>query len=290
MEAVNTNPYKTLIGQLLGWLHQLPVIGFNSGKYGLNVIKQFFVPYLLKPSQQEDNDDGNDNDEDEYDDDDDETRFVIKRQNTFMYFSTKKLKFLDIINFLAPGYSYDKYLKAYGCELQKGHFPCEYVDGIGKLEDSALPSQEAFYSRLNDEGISDGEYARCQAVWRDNGMKTMHDFLVWYNNRYVVPFLHAIDKQFAFYKQQNIDMFKDGVSFPGLTLLMISSTNFRRTPSSLSSTRRTSICTYSSKTISSVVRPSYFTATMKRTSPRYGTKIRLDRLWGTMPMLCTCGR
>ena len=222
MEAVKTNPYKTLIGQLLGWLHQLPVIGFNSGKYDLNVIKQFFVPYLLKPSKQEDNDDGNDEDEEEEeDDDDDETRFVIKRQNTFMCFSTKKLKCLDIINFLAPGYSYDKYLKAYGCELQKGHFPYEYMDGIGKLEDSALPHQEAFYSRLKNEGISDEDYARCQAVWRDNGMKTMHDFLVWYNNRDVVPFLDAIDKKFAFYKQQNIDMFKDGVSVPGLTLLYL---------------------------------------------------------------------
>ena len=159
--------------------------------------------------------------EEEDDDDDDETRFVIKRQNTFMCFSTKKVKFLDIINFLAPGYSYDKYLKAYGCELQKGHFPYEYMDGIGKLEDSALPPQEAFYSRLKNEGISDEDYARCQVVWRDNGMKTMHDFLVWYNNRDVVPFLDAIDKQFAFYKQQNIDMFKDGVSVPGLTLLYL---------------------------------------------------------------------
>ena len=54
MEESKTNPYKTLIGQLLGWLHQLPIIGFNSGKYDLNVIKQFFVPYLLKPSKQED--------------------------------------------------------------------------------------------------------------------------------------------------------------------------------------------------------------------------------------------
>ena len=172
MEAVKTNPYKTLIGQLLGWLHQLPVIGFNSGKYDLNVIKQLFVPYLLKPSKQEDNDDGNDEDEEEEDDDNDDD------------------------------------------ELQKGHFPYEYMDGIGKLEDSALPPQEAFYSRLKNEGISDEDYARCQAVWRDNGMKTMHDFLVWYNNRDVVPFLDAIDKQFAFYKQQNIDMFKDGVSVP----------------------------------------------------------------------------
>ena len=31
MGEVKTNPYKTLSGQLLGWLHQLPVIGFNSG-------------------------------------------------------------------------------------------------------------------------------------------------------------------------------------------------------------------------------------------------------------------
>ena len=186
MGNTKTNPYKTLIGQLLGWLHQLPVIGFNSGKYDLNVIKQFFVAYLLKPSKQD-----KDEDIDEEDDDDDETQFVIKRQNTFMCFSTKKLKFLDIVNYLAPGFSYDKYLKAYGCDLQKGHFPYEYMDGIGKLEDRALPPQEAFYSRLKNEGISDEDYARCHAVWRDNGMKTMHDFLVWYNNRDVEPFLQA---------------------------------------------------------------------------------------------------
>ena len=190
-----------------------------------------------------------------------------------MCFSTKKLKFLDIINFLAPGYSYDKYLKAYGCELQKGHFP--YMDGIGKLEDCALPTQRAFYSRLKNEYISDPDYARCHAVWRDNRMKAMRDFLVWYNNRDVVSFLDAIDKQFTFYKQQNIDMFKDGVRVPGLTLLYLFN-EFPPTPSSLSSTRRTAICTYSSKTISSVVLQSYFTATMRRTSPRYGTKRRVD--------------
>ena len=39
-EGGRNNPYKTLIGQLLGWLRQLPVIGFNSGKYDLNMIKR----------------------------------------------------------------------------------------------------------------------------------------------------------------------------------------------------------------------------------------------------------
>ena len=172
MGEVNTNPYKTLIGQLLDWLHQLPVIGFNSGKYDLNVIKQLFVPYLLKPSKQ-DNDDDKDEDIDEDEEDDDDTRFVIKQQNTFMCFSTKKLKFLDIINYLAPGFSYDKYLKAYGGELQKGHFPYEYMDGIGKLEDRALPPQEAFYSRLKNEYISDDGYPRCQAIGFANGLDAL---------------------------------------------------------------------------------------------------------------------
>ena len=196
VEGGRNNPYKTLIGQLLGWLRQLPVIGFNSGKYDLNMIKRSFVPLLISNNAA-----------------------VIKRQNTYMCLSTTNLKFLDIVNYLAPGVSYDKYLKAYGCELGKGHFPYEYMDDLQKLEDRVLPPQSAFFSQLKNEGISDADYARCQAVWHDNQMKTMRDFLVWYNNRDVTPFLQAIDKQFGFYKHQNIDMFKDGISVPGLSLL-----------------------------------------------------------------------
>ena len=48
-----TNPYKKLIGQLYGWMHQLPVIGFNSGKYDLNAIKQFLILYFLSTSKTE---------------------------------------------------------------------------------------------------------------------------------------------------------------------------------------------------------------------------------------------
>ena len=182
------NPYKTLENQVQVWLHQLPVVGFNSGRYDLNAIKKFFVPLLISNNAA-----------------------VIKRQNTYMCLSTDQLKFVDICNYLAPGVSYDKYLRAYGCELQKLN--------IWKLEDRVLPPQSAFFSQLKNEGISDADYARCQAVWHDNQMKTMRDFLVWYNNRDVIPFLQAIDKQFAFYCDRDIDMFKDGISVPGLSLL-----------------------------------------------------------------------
>ena len=48
-----TNPYKKLMGQLYGWMHQLPVIGFNSGKYDLNAIKQLLVLYFMSTSKTE---------------------------------------------------------------------------------------------------------------------------------------------------------------------------------------------------------------------------------------------
>ena len=199
-----TNPFKKLLDQLFSWLQQLPVIGFNSGKYDLNMIKRSFVPLLIHNNTAER-----------------ASCFVIKRQNNFMCFSTNKLQFVDICNYLAPGFSYDKYLKAYGCDLQKGHFPYEYMDGIEKLEDRVLPPQSAFFSRLKNEGISNDDYARCQAVWRDNGMETLREYLIWYNNRDVTPFLDAIAKQFTFYCDRGIDMFKDGISVPGLSLLYL---------------------------------------------------------------------
>jgi hypothetical protein len=55
-------------------------------------------------------------------------------------------------------------------------------------------------------------------VWQENDMKTMHDFLVWYNNKDVEPMLEAIDKIFQFNQNRRINMFKDGISVPGLVL------------------------------------------------------------------------
>ena len=105
--------------------------------------------------------------------------------------------------------------------MTKGHFQYEYMDRLKRLNDNALPSKEAFLSRLKNDGISDEDYASCQEAWRINDMTTLRDFLVWYNNRDVVPFLQAIDRQFAFYQQRGIDMFKQGISVPGLTLLYL---------------------------------------------------------------------
>jgi hypothetical protein len=61
----------------------------------------------------------------------------------------------------------------------KGIFPYEWFDSFEKFDCAELPPKEAFYSELNEEGITDAEYARAQAVWSTFGCRTFqqyHDF------------------------------------------------------------------------------------------------------------------
>ena len=64
---------------------------------------------------------------------------------------------------------------------RKGIYPCEYMNSPEKLEETQLPPNEAFYSRLNDEGISDENYARAQKAWKTFEMKTLKDYHDLYN-------------------------------------------------------------------------------------------------------------
>ncbi len=131
---------------------------------------------------------------------------------------TEHLNFLDIKSYLAPGFSYAQFLKAYECEETKGFFPYEWIDGLEKLEDTSLPPHEAFYSSLKNENITQEEYRYCQQVWEDNEMTTVKDFLVWYNYLDVGPFVEAVEKMKRFWRNRKIDMLKDGISVPGLTM------------------------------------------------------------------------
>jgi len=84
--------------------------------------------------------------------------FVIKRANSYLCIKTEKLKFLDIRNFLAPGFSYNKFLSAYGCHGDKFFFPYEHIDSLEKLEEKQIPTQQAFYSELTKSNITEAEY------------------------------------------------------------------------------------------------------------------------------------
>ena len=194
------NLYGRLYTDFKKYLMRVPVVGFNSGKYDINLLK----PDLLKVMKDK---------ESEF-----KVNLVIRKGNNYMALSTQRLRFVDITNYLAPGFSYDRYLKAYSCELTKGSFPYEWMDDLDKLKYPALPPYEAFYSKLKGCNISREDYQYAHKVWHQKKMESFCDYLVWYNNRDVEPFVEAVSKQMAFYGEKGIDMFKDGYSVPGLTM------------------------------------------------------------------------
>ncbi len=49
--------------------------------------------------------------------------FAIKKANSYMSLKTQHLQFLDVRSYLAPNYSYDAFIKAYKCKLEKDFFP-----------------------------------------------------------------------------------------------------------------------------------------------------------------------
>ena len=63
---------------------------------------------------------------------------------------------------------------------RKGVYPYEYMNSPERLKETQLPLKEAFYSRLNDEGISNENYAHAKQVWETSEMKNLEH----YNNLY----------------------------------------------------------------------------------------------------------
>jgi len=191
----NATSLKT---QFDNWYLTLPIVSFNGSKYDINLMKQ----YLYKSLE----------------DHGETVSFSIKKANSYMSLKTQHLQFLDIRSYLAPNYSYDAFIKAYKCKLEKGFFPYDYFNSYDKINNTELPPHEAFFNKLKNKNITDEEYNVCINAWKDNNMKTFKDFLEWYNNLDVLPFVEAIEKMKEFYKLKRLDIFKDGVSLPGLVL------------------------------------------------------------------------
>ena len=95
----------------MNWANQVPVFGFNSRKYDLNLVKEYFVSTLSNMS--------------------DVT--VVKKDNSYMFLTSPMFKFLDVKNYLAPGLSYDSWCKANGCTVSELVFPYEWLNDYNKL-------------------------------------------------------------------------------------------------------------------------------------------------------------
>ncbi len=116
---------------------------------------------------------------------------------------TQHLQFLDVRSYLSPNYSYDAFIKAYKCKIEKGFSPYDYFDNYDKLSESKLPSHDLFCSKMKNKNISDEKYNICINAWEDNNMKIFKYFLEWYNNLDVLPFIEAVKKMKTFIKLRN---------------------------------------------------------------------------------------
>ena len=50
------------------------------------------------------------------------------------------------------------------------------MDNKGKFDETSIPPKEAFYSKLNEEGISDVDYARVKKIWEVFEIKNLSWF------------------------------------------------------------------------------------------------------------------
>jgi len=134
-----------------------------------------------------------------------------------MCIQTEKLRFLDVLNFLAPRFLYSDYLKAMEVEGEKFFWPYDIFKSMEVLYRTEFPDHEEFYSKLKSKNISVQEYEKCKEIWRQKGMKTLKDLLEYYNNEGVGHFIPALEKQNEFYKSCNLD-FKSAIFIPGLAI------------------------------------------------------------------------
>ncbi|MEW8548484.1 MAG: DNA polymerase [Candidatus Thiodiazotropha sp.] len=134
-----------------------------------------------------------------------------------MCISNENFKFLDVSQFLAPGHSYSSFLKAYEIEETKGFFPYRWFDNEKKLDSPCLPERADFFNDLRNEELSESDYETCKKAWEHLDMKTFKDYVVWYNNLDVGPFVKAVSKMQNQYFEIGLDVFKTAISLPGLS-------------------------------------------------------------------------
>ena len=207
-DTITEEKLMRLHAAMQNYMGSLVILGFNSSKYDINIIKQKLLARLdlhLANKQQF-------------------GTYTIKKGNAYACISTPKFVFLDISHFLAPGTSYADFLKAYQISEEKGFFPYEWFDDFEKLKQTYLPEKEAFYSSLKNASISDEDYHYCQQIWQRLNMQTFQDFLIWYNNLDVKPFVAAATKLQQFYFQKEIDVFKTTISVPGIARKLLFNT------------------------------------------------------------------
>ena len=189
--------------KLTVYCNQLTCLGFNSRKYDINLIKRNLYPILVVKGREKEIP---------------SWPHIIDRNGTVLALYTETLKFLDVSNYIAPGFSLDVFMRSHGAQLTKAKFPYEYLDSYSKLNETALPPPNPFYSKLREECISEKDYTECVHYWKENKMQTLGDYQQFYNLWDVIAFLEScITMANLYWSRFQIDIFREAMSLPGVT-------------------------------------------------------------------------
>ena len=227
------------------YIKTVPVLGYNSAHYDINLIKQHLItllmqdkredrqppPFITEANMVEDHypqDDGFEVCEGlQYPEYEAEPRDfgeinVIKQGGSYTQLVVgHKFKFLDVYKFQSPHTSLDQFMKTYKAPVSKGVFPYEYLTSE-TLHSRDLPTIEDFYSQLKGKNLlGDSKFERHRnyiekviKVWHDQKCETLKDYLLYYNRLDVQPFALAVIqwlKNFHLYNEDGRANTKEGV-------------------------------------------------------------------------------
>ena len=155
------------------WNYVIPVVFHNLKGYDSHVIfkhlTRFFAPK--------------------------DVNVIATNMEKYLAFEIEGLRFVDSLQFLNCGldtlvknltkdgnskfehmrrlYPNDEQFKLL---LRKGVYPYEYMDCAERMNETALPAQNEFFSHLTDEHISSQDYSHAQEVWTKFDMQRMHNY------------------------------------------------------------------------------------------------------------------
>ena len=178
------------------WCDQVPLLGFNSVRYDLNLIREHFAERLADTTG----------------------KVSGEKWKQDHVYSDEQLSLSRHHELLRSG----DQLREMGESLRdtvKSWFPYEWFDTPEKLDFRGLPKYEEWYSKLKgDYVLTREEWEGCQRLFKEKGMCTFADWLRYYSNLDVAPGLEALEKMRAFYTDKGINILKDAVSIPGVSL------------------------------------------------------------------------
>ena len=109
---------------------------------------------------------------------------------------TFKIRFIDSLKFMSSSLgalvnnlpkdafkNLERYYTPEQAELikQKGFYPYEYMDTEEKFNDTKLPPQETFFSKLSGKGITKKDYKHACNVWNTFNFETLKEYHELYN-------------------------------------------------------------------------------------------------------------